>query len=157
MEIREPPEWTSLPRPASACPKTIRLDYMRCHELIEQSRESIASISHINMPKHPYFISFLLLGFFGTGMWDLSSPTRDQTFVPCSGSTGLAAREVPPNIHTLNKYYKEHSGDISDVGLISESGRSSGRGMATHSSILIWEIPESGPQGRKGSETTEAT
>ena len=28
-----------------------------------------------------------------------------------------------------------------DVGSISESGRSPGEGMATHSSIIVWEIP----------------
>ena len=33
-----------------------------------------------------------------------------------------------------------NSGDIGDVGSIPGSGRSL-KGMATHSSILVWEIP----------------
>ena len=31
--------------------------------------------------------------------------------------------------------------DIRDTGLIPESGRSPGKEMATHSSILAWKIP----------------
>ena len=34
------------------------------------------------------------------------------------------------------------TGDIRDPGSILRSGRSSGGGMATHSSILAWRIPE---------------
>ena len=33
------------------------------------------------------------------------------------------------------------AGDIGDLGLIPGSGRSSGGGMATHSSVLAWRIP----------------
>ena len=35
-----------------------------------------------------------------------------------------------------------HAGDIRDAGLIPGSGRSPGEGMATHSSILAWRIPQ---------------
>ena len=65
MEIRELPERTSLPRPASAHPKTIRVAFMRRHEIIEQPRESVVSISHTNMPKYPYFI-FIIWFFWHT-------------------------------------------------------------------------------------------
>ena len=34
-----------------------------------------------------------------------------------------------------------HAGDIRGGGLIPESGRSPGEGMATHFSILAWKIP----------------
>ena len=34
-----------------------------------------------------------------------------------------------------------NAGDIRDAGSISRSGRSLGEEMATHSSILAWEIP----------------
>jgi len=34
-----------------------------------------------------------------------------------------------------------NAGDIRDKGLIPESGRAPGEGMATHSSILDWRIP----------------
>ena len=33
------------------------------------------------------------------------------------------------------------AGDIRDAGLIPGSGRSPGRGMTTHSSIVAWRIP----------------
>ena len=34
-----------------------------------------------------------------------------------------------------------NAGDVSDTGLIPGLGRSPGGGMATHCSILAWEIP----------------
>ena len=34
-----------------------------------------------------------------------------------------------------------YAGDIRDLGSISGSGRSHGKGMATHSSILAWRSP----------------
>ena len=34
-----------------------------------------------------------------------------------------------------------NAGDVRDAGSILGSGRSPGRGMATHSSILAWRIP----------------
>ena len=34
-----------------------------------------------------------------------------------------------------------NAGDVRDVGLITGSGRSPEEEMATHSSILAWEIP----------------
>ena len=34
-----------------------------------------------------------------------------------------------------------NAGNVRDVGLIPGSGRSSGGGMATHSSMLAWRIP----------------
>ena len=40
------------------------------------------------------------------------------------------------------------AGDIRDTGLILELGRSPGRGMATHSSILAWRIPWTEEPGR---------
>ena len=40
------------------------------------------------------------------------------------------------------------SGDIKDVGLVPESGRSLEEGMATHSSILAWRIPWTKEPGR---------
>ena len=36
---------------------------------------------------------------------------------------------------------KESACDVGAPGLIPESGRSPGEGMATHSSILAWRIP----------------
>jgi len=36
---------------------------------------------------------------------------------------------------------KEFTCNAGDLGLIPGSGRSSGGGMATHSNILVWEIP----------------
>ena len=50
-----------------------------------------------------------------------------------------------------------------DAGSIPESGRSPGEEMATHSSILAWEVPWTGGFGRlspwshKESDSTEAT
>ena len=41
---------------------------------------------------------FCVLVFWPRGMWDLSSPTRDQTCTPCIGRQSLnhwTAREVP--------------------------------------------------------------
>ena len=40
------------------------------------------------------------------------------------------------------------AGDIRDTGLILELGRSPGRGMTTHSSILAWRIPWTEEPGR---------
>ena len=49
------------------------------------------------------FVAILLLlyvlVFWPGGMWDLSSPTRDQTYTPCTGRPSpihRTAREVPP-------------------------------------------------------------
>ena len=36
---------------------------------------------------------------------------------------------------------KESSHTVGDLGLVPGSGRSTGEGMATHSSILAWRIP----------------
>ena len=55
-------------------------------------------------------------------MWDLSSPTRDQTF--SGGSDG-----------------KESASNLGDLGSIPGLGRSLEEGMATHSSIFAWRIP----------------
>ena len=55
------------------------------------------------------------------------------------------------------------AGDITDPGLIPGLGRSPGKEMATHSSILTWEIPwteESGglqSMGSKESDMSGAT
>ena len=43
----------------------------------------------------------------------------------------LVVKNLPANV-----------GGIRDVGLIPGSGRSPGEGMATHSSILAWRIPQ---------------
>ena len=50
---------------------------------------------------------------------------------------GLVLRNLPVS-----------SGDAGDEGLIPESGRSPGGKMATHSSILAWEIPGTEEPGR---------
>ena len=39
------------------------------------------------------------------------------------------------------KKLSANAGDTRDLGLIPGSGRAPGREMATHSSILAWEIP----------------
>ena len=41
----------------------------------------------------------------------------------------------------LVKNLPANSGDISDMGLIPESGKYPGGGMTTHASILVWRIP----------------
>ena len=41
-----------------------------------------------------------------------------------------------------------NAGDTRDMGLTPGSGRSPGEGMATHSSILAWEIPWTKKPGR---------
>ena len=48
----------------------------------------------------------------------------------------LAVKNLPAN-----------AGDIRDTGSIPESGRSPGGGMATHSSILAWRIPQTEEPG----------
>ena len=54
-------------------------------------------------------------------------------------------------------------GGARDEVLFPESGKSSGGGMATHSSVFAWRIPWTeklvgfNPLGRKESDTTEAT
>ena len=54
---------------------------------------------------------------------------------------------------------KNPSANAGDVGSMPGLGRSPGEGMATHSSILAWEIPwsQSGysPWGHKESDMTE--
>ena len=51
-----------------------------------------------------------------------------------------------------------NAGDIRDARLIPGSGRSPGKVMGTHSSILAWRIPrDRGVQSRKESDTTEVT
>ena len=41
-----------------------------------------------------------------------------------------------------------NAGDAGDTGLITGLGRSPGEGMATHSSVLAWEIPWTEESGR---------
>ena len=41
-----------------------------------------------------------------------------------------------------------NAGDTGDAGSISESGRSPGEGIATHSSILGWRMPWTEEPGR---------
>ena len=56
---------------------------------------------------------------------------------------------------------KESTCDAADQGSIPRSGRSSGKGIAIHSSILAWRIPWTEKPGRlqfvghKESDTTE--
>ena len=52
--------------------------------------------SLLNLLQYCFF--FYVLVFWPRGMWDLSSPTRDQTLTPCIGRRSLnhwTAREVP--------------------------------------------------------------
>ena len=68
------------------------------------------------------------------------------------------ASQVAPMVKKL----PASAGDTRDMGLIPESGRSLGGGMATHSSILAWRISWTEEPGRlqsRGSQldTTKAT
>ena len=43
--------------------------------------------------------TFLFFGLRPQGMWDLPSPARDQTYMPCIGRCRLnhwTSREIPP-------------------------------------------------------------
>ena len=51
----------------------------------------------------------------------------------------LAARGFPGG--SVVKNPPTYAGDAGDMGSIPGSGRSLEEGMATHSSILVWEIP----------------
>ena len=46
-----------------------------------------------------------------------------------------------PQVVLVVKNLPANAEDLKDDSLISESGRSPGEGMATHSSILAWKIP----------------
>ena len=48
-----------------------------------------------------------------------------------------------------------NAGDIKDLGSIPGSGRSTEKGMATHSSILSWKIPWTEEPGRLQSMESE--
>ena len=51
---------------------------------------------------------FYVLVFWPHGMWDLSTPTRDQTLTPCTGSqslNGWTTREVPQHEVFFLCYY----------------------------------------------------
>ena len=48
-----------------------------------------------------------------------------------------------------------NAGDIKDLGSIPASGRSTEKGMATHSSILSWKIPWTEEPGRLQSMESE--
>ena len=87
----------------------------------------------------------------------LCSPLRDTTFsrlvesaLNCGFPGGSVSKESTCN-----------AGDIGDVGSVPGWGRSPGGGMATHSSILAWEIPRTEePCGlpsmhRKGSDVSD--
>ena len=55
---------------------------------------------------------------------------------------------------------KESACKAGDPGLITELGRSSGGGMATHSAILVWRIPRTEEPGRlqsMGSKESDTT
>ena len=49
---------------------------------------------------------------------------------------------------SVDKEFACNSGDAEDVRLIPGSGKSSGVGNATHSSILAWKIPWTEEPGR---------
>ena len=68
--------------------------------------------------------------------------------------------EINESIRVGGDYYNTHRVDskesacsAGDLGSIPVSGRSSGEGNATHSSILAWRIPR--PWDAKESDTTE--
>ena len=46
-------------------------------------------------PGKPQILTDLVVPGLSCGMWDLSSPTRDQTWAPCLGSTGVSATGPP--------------------------------------------------------------
>ena len=46
------------------------------------------------------------------------------------------------------KILPANTGNLRDIGSIPGSGKSSGKGMATHSSILAWRIPWTEEPGR---------
>ena len=49
------------------------------------------------------------------------------------------------------------AGDSGGMGLIPGLGRSPGKGMATHSSVLAWEIPWTEEPGRLQSMASQET
>ena len=61
----------------------------------------LMSILKIIIEFFTILLLFCVLVFWPWGMWDLSSPTSDWTFIPCIGRWGLnhwTTREVPPGI-----------------------------------------------------------
>ena len=161
MEIREPPERMSLPRPASARPKTIRVAFIRLHEIIEQPRESVVSISHTNMPKYIFYFYYLFFLAHCKACGILVPQPGIKTSSPAMEAWSLkhwaGCQRSSPNIHTLNKHYKEHSADIRDVGLISV-GKILWRRLGNPLQYSRLGNPrQSGPRGHKGLEMTEAT
>ena len=93
--------------------------------------------------KFSFFLNFFLDDFLFLFPW--SSSWASQVV--------LVIKKLPAN-----------AGDIRDVGSIPGSGRSSGGGHTTHSSILAWRISHGqrslagySPTDWKESETTEAT
>ena len=61
------------------------------------------------------FIEILCFGFLATGMWDLSSRTRDQTHTPGMGKQNLnhwIAREVPGIFSNFGLWRKEKTDSL---------------------------------------------
>ena len=59
----------------------------------------------------------------------------------------LTGNHISPRGFPGGSDSKESACNVGDSGLIPGLGRSPGEGMATHSSILAWRIPWTGPSG----------
>ena len=60
--------------------------YILSHKYVVHFYYICDKINHTYMLYHTY-ISYIYISATLCGMWDLSFPTKDQTRVPCIGST----------------------------------------------------------------------
>ena len=93
-------------------------------------------------------------------MWDLSSPTRDQTRAPCSGSMESSPldRQGSPKAAVLTRVVRESLSKVTaeqrprEVGLRAEHSRPEGAARAVPNSgdALVWSGDSKEAQGRRG-------
>ena len=81
-----------------------------------QYRIDIITIQYLIIYKHILQVSVLV--------------QKQSIYIKWASQMGLGIKNQPAN-----------AGDIKDTGTIPGSGRSLEKGMATHSSILVWRIP----------------
>ena len=70
-----------------------------------------------------------------------------QNFLPSRNNTANDTGKMTPYFEVYNEYC-ESACNAGDPGSIPGWGRSTGEGMATHSSILAWRIPWTEAPGR---------
>ena len=129
-----------------SCPEKYSIGGQQCGEqelgFVEETQEEYAgNLKYICVfPPPPLFFSFFLFFFFfffWPCTWDLSFPTRDQTYGTCTGRqifNHWTTREVPPPLLLVERIGE---GVLSEITKTSKVGNIAGRDH----SLLLFSAP----------------